>query len=172
MNQYNPFQVLIDEHKIISSAKEIISSLKDLITQDTSDFERKMRTLIEFFREYSDKFHHHKEEEVLFGRFKNHPDFTLHDILDELIYHHENFRDMIKQIENALNDKDFGKSFTLLNNYIKDLEDHISIEDNELFPMGETLFKEKELEDIYFQFQDIDEALGIDRKKELEKIVT
>jgi hemerythrin-like domain-containing protein len=166
----NPIDVMHAEHDIINKAEEVIINCKSLWEKDTTAYINIIEQLIIFFREYADGYHHRKEEEVLFPAIKDHPDFVLQEIIDELENHHESFRDYVKEIEMALAKHDFSKSYQELQNYCNDLLDHIAAENDELFVLAETLLDETDLETIFFKFKDIDMELGEERKGELEKI--
>lgn len=157
------------EHDVIKKAEEIINNCEGLWEKDAPKYIELVDKLIEFFREYADGYHHRKEEEVLFPAINNHPDFVLHEIIDELQQHHESFRNYTKEIEEALDDNDFPKSYNLLQEYSNDLLDHIAAENEELFVLAENLLNEEELETVFFKFKDIDMELGENRKQELEQ---
>ena len=167
MSKNDPIQVLIREHDIISAAEKVIQSLQNTWETNADEYAEKLRRLIVFFREYSDRFHHYKEEEVLFKKLRENPDFLLKDIISELEGHHEMFRETVAEIEEAAQDKDWPKTHKLLKGYINDLLDHIAVENDELFNMAEAVFSDDELERMYFLFEDIDRDLGLERKQEL-----
>ncbi len=169
--KYNPIKILLDEHELIAQVEDIIENLNDSWQDDSGKYEKAVKSLIAFFREYADGYHHRKEEEVLFPAICDHPDFILQELIDELEQHHEDFRECTKEIEEALEEKEFEKSYNVLTNYLQDLLDHIAVENDEFFVLAESLLDEDELETIYFKFKDIDMELGEDRKIELiEKI--
>ena len=157
----------MDEHDIISTCQAIIQSLDKKWHNDPKSYAQQVKGLIDFFREYSDKFHHRKEEEVLFKEFNDNPDFFLDDIITELEEHHEMFRNTVNDIEKTLSDEDFEKTQSLLSRYMNNLLDHIAVENDELFSMAESLFSDNELERMYFLFMDIDREQGQERKQEL-----
>ena len=162
---------MLDEHEIICQAETIIKNLDKTWETDAEKYKKTVTILITFFREYADGYHHHKEEEVLFPAIHDHPDFVLQEIIEEFETHHEDFRAYTKTIEEAVNEGDYEKSYQELNAYLQDLLDHIAAENDELFPLAESLMEEDALETIYFKFKDIDLELGEDRKKELEESV-
>lgn len=167
MTENNPIQVLMDEHEVISSVESIIQSLEKDWETDEGKYAEKIKQLLRFFREYSDNFHHHKEEEILFKELINNPDFLLDDIITELEEHHEMFRATVDEIQEAVDQKEWSKVQNLLKRYVNDLLDHIAVENDELFIMAESLFSEDELERMYFLFEDIDIELGKEHKQEL-----
>jgi hemerythrin-like domain-containing protein len=169
--EHNPIQTMLDEHEVICQAEEIIENLDKTWETDADKYKTTVATLITFFREYADGYHHRKEEEVLFPAINDHPDFVLQEIIEEFETHHEDFRDYTKVIEETIEEGDFEKSYKELNNYLQDLLDHIAAENDELFVLAETLMEEDDLETIYFKFKDIDLELGEDRKVELEESI-
>jgi hemerythrin-like domain-containing protein len=169
--KHNPIQTMLDEHDVISSTEKIISQINGLWKHNPDMYKETVSLLITFFREYSDKFHHRKEEDVLFPALKNNPDFVLEEMVDEFNGHHEDFRDSINEIEKALIDKEYEKSYSDLNLYLQDLLDHISAENDELFVLAESLLDEEEMEKIYFLFKDIDRELGEGKKLVLKQTV-
>ncbi len=169
--EHNPIQTMLDEHEVICKTEPIIDNLDKLWEKDVATYIELVNQLIGFFREYADGHHHRKEEEVLFPAIKNHPDFVLEELIDEFEQHHEDFRDYTKEIEEAIADDDFEKSYKELKNYLQDLLDHIGAENDELFVLAESLLDEDELETVFFKFKDIDMELGEDRKAELEQSI-
>lgn len=167
----NPIQVMLDEHEVICKTENIIENLNKVWEDDEEKYKEIVNTLITFFREYADGYHHRKEEEVLFPAVYDHPDFVLQEIIEEFNTHHEDFRDYTVDIENAIAEGDFEKSYNELNNYLQDLLDHIGAENDELFVLAESLMDEQELETIFFKFKDIDLELGEERKIELEESI-
>ncbi len=106
-------------------------------------------------------------EEILFPQMVSKNEM-LDGIIDELIEHHEDFREHVKRIEQELEAGDFAAVQQVLSEYLDSLLDHIAIENDELFQMAETLFMENELDDIYFRMLDKDRELGLEKKKILE----
>ena len=166
----NPSQMLMGEHEIIKKSENIIQAMYKLWEKDPEKYKANVTRMLYFFKEYSDKFHHYKEEEVLFPEMRNHPDFVLDEIIDELEEHHVMFREYAKDIKRLIETNELEKAHETLNKYISNLLDHIAVEDDELFSMAESLFNADEFEKIYFKFKDIDRELGEKLKDELEKI--
>lgn len=172
MNTHNPMQILRDEHEVICLAENIIKSLDKSWEQDETKYLKNVTDLLKFFREYSDHFHHYKEEDVLFKELKNNPGFMLHEIITELEEHHIGFRESVVEISEALVRREWTAAQNLLNHYINNLLDHIAVENDELFIMAESVFSVEELERMYFKFEDIDNNLNKKKKKELEQSLT
>jgi len=158
---------MLDEHEIISSADQSVQLLDRYWEISEEGFVKHVQSLIRFFREYSDKYHHYKEEQVLFPALENHIDFLVNSMISELNEHHEIFREFTKAIEEHINKNQFEKAYTKLSLYMDELLDHIAAEDDELFVMAVSLLSGDELESMYYKFRDIDIDLGEDRKVKL-----
>ncbi len=166
----NTSKMLLNEHEIIKTVEGTIYAMDLLWEKDPEKYQSLVARMLYFFKEYSDRFHHYKEENVLFPEMRSHPNFTLHEIIDELEEHHKMFREYTREIKEAIENRQFEKAHGILKKYINDLLDHIAVEDDELFSMAENLFSESHYEKLFYQFKDIDLELGEAFKKELEKI--
>lgn len=170
--EHNPIQVMLDEHEVISKAEEVILKLDHYWERSEQGFVDYVFSLLTFFREFSDKYHHYKEEQVLFPKMADHIDFQMQSMLTELADHHEMFREYTSSIEHYLNNNQFSKTYTVLSKYMEELLDHIAVENDELFVMAEVLFSTDELENMFYSFKDIDIELGESRKAELSNTLT
>jgi len=168
----NPIQTMYEEHNIISILEHFIQKIFNLWIEKPEEYVKRVNEIILFLTEYADKIHHRKEEEVLFPALLNCPDFTLHELISELESHHERFRDFAHKIQADLSKDDYPESYAILKEYCNDLLDHISVENDELFVLTEAILSPVELENIYFKFKDIDLEVGLDKKEELESIIS
>ncbi len=160
-------KVLYDEHEVILSAVEIAKDSENLLNKNPEKWKEFCIKLIYFFRHYADKYHHHKEEELLFQKISEENEVMGMNIIAEMLENHEDFREYISDIEDSL-EVDVKIAFSKLIDYCENLSDHIAAENEELFISAETLLSQHDLETMMFQFQDIDRDLGEERKKELE----
>ncbi|MBZ0203720.1 MAG: hemerythrin domain-containing protein [Ignavibacteria bacterium] len=162
--------VLYSEHEIIKSVIEFRERISSLSKSDPQKYKNIINELVNFFRNYADKFHHYKEEKLLFPLMCEKNEMLQESIVSEMLENHQDFRKLVNSIETEVNSDNFGESVSLLSKYTEMLLDHIAVEDDELFQIAETLFDDNELEKLYFDFQDIDRELGFDNKIELEKM--
>jgi hemerythrin-like domain-containing protein len=168
MNQF--IKILYDEHSVIVNAIDIAKQLKSLIGRDEVLYEKMLRQLIRFFREYADKFHHHKEELILFPEMNRRNELLEEGIVKEMFSNHEDFRENIARIEKALDEKKYSSAQSELEKYSEALLDHIAVENEEVFQMAEQLMDDSELEKIGYRFMDCDQELGNQLKADLEEM--
>jgi hemerythrin-like domain-containing protein len=160
-------QLLITEHDVILEAGNLVYVNGSLWESSPIEYEQKVKQLLNFFSVYADEYHHLKEEEILFPAIGKKNEMLSGGIIQELIEHHENFRLLIKQIQTALDTKEFAAAQELLETYISILKDHIAVENDELFPMADDIFNVDELDKLYYRCIDKDREMGKVRKEEL-----
>ncbi len=163
-------EVLYNEHAIIKSIIIYKERINEIAISEPAKYRIIIFELIDFFRNYADKFHHYKEEKLLFPLMCEKSEALENSIINEMLNNHSDFRELIKQIENAANIGNFKQSAKALNEYAEALLDHIAVEEDELFQIAETLLNQNELERIYYDFQDVDLELGLAQKNNFEKI--
>ncbi len=131
-------------------------------------YESTIRQLIDFFVKYSDGYHHHKEELLLFPEMGHKNELLQNGILLEMFENHDDFRSMVKDIRQSLDSKSYMNVQKLIEKYTSALLDHIAVENDEVFQMAEVLFTAAELEKMYFDFMDVDSNLGTSEKRAWE----
>ncbi len=165
MNRF--IKILYDEHTVIVNAIDIAKQLRSLVGRDDGMYEKSLRKLITFFREYADKYHHHKEELILFPEMNKRNELLEDGIVKEMFENHEDFRESIGRIVAKLDQKDYSAAQEELEKYTEALLDHIAVENDEVFQIAELLLSEAELEKIGYRFIDCDKDLGEKHKEDL-----
>jgi hemerythrin-like domain-containing protein len=156
----DPLHVLYAEHEVIVGAVDIVKKAGKLLPGAEPTYDQLVKKLIRFFRMYADKYHHYKEEEILFPEMGKKSHMLEEGIIAEMLENHSDFRDMVGRIEVMVNKGEYTDAQQLLLAYTEMLLDHIAVENDELFQMAETLFTRDELEKIHFRFEDCDSELA------------
>ena len=108
---------------------------------------------IEFIQNYADKFHHAKEEDILFEEL-NKVSADLHcNPIEQMLYEHELGRKYIKNLKKAVAEKDTKSIIENTRNYTQLLQEHIFKEDNILYPMADSVLTEETQETILKRFK-------------------
>lgn len=168
----DPMKVLMDEHEMITKVIEKARSLGDMYNTNPAGYKKTVNEMIHFFRTYADQFHHIKEEKLLFPLVAEENQIVGDSLVTELNEHHEEFRELIGEIENSVLNDDYTLAQKVLIQYTDKLLDHIAIENEEFFAMAEAILSPQDLEKMYFDFQDADRELGNELKSDLEKLAT
>jgi hemerythrin-like domain-containing protein len=152
-----PLGLLYHEHDIILDA---VALARDARKLDDARYAVAARKLLSFFRLYADRYHHRKEEEILFPAMAVKNELAGGGIVQEMLEHHAGFRDNAARMEKFLDTHDYPAAREEMARYVAALTDHIAVENDEVFPMAESLFSSSELEAFGFRFNDSDRELG------------
>lgn len=151
---------LTEEHAHILQAIHSLEKARNFLEQNrhpSSDF---FDTAVLFFREYADKFHHYKEEYLLFSFLAAKKGGNIDLEIGSLRYQHELNRRCIKKIKASLKGYEAGSEIattTLLENlaaYISILKRHIYREDHLFFPMANSELSKDEKRQLKHQFDE------------------
>ncbi len=159
-------EILIEEHVMIKQVLNSLSRAKEYIENGKLPSKSFFEKAIRFSHDFSDKFHHFKEEFLMFGILAQKKKGYLDWEIGALRYQHERCRKCIKEIEAAVNgniEENEILTTTLLENiamYISILQRHIYQEDNVFLPMVEKLLPEEEKQFILEQFSKEEDRIG------------
>jgi len=130
-----PTEILTDEHRYILRVINALSA-ECLALESGKSIDRQFfDKAIDFIRNYADKFHHAKEEDIFFeaipaGRMQCNP-------ISQMLHEHDVGRDYVKGLELALLDNNKISVVENARGYAALLTEHIFKEDNILYPMAE-----------------------------------
>src|SRR3989344_3946872 len=149
-----PTQILSEEHKyileVIAALNRECQSLESGKGLDKNFFEE----AIDFIRNYADKFHHAKEEDILFKELCK-PSVEMHcNPVEQMLYEHDLGRGFVKSMEEGLNKDDKARVIENARGYAALLQDHIFKEDNILYPMADRALSEKVQKSIIDKFKE------------------
>ncbi|MBS3160045.1 hemerythrin domain-containing protein [Candidatus Woesearchaeota archaeon] len=151
-------KILIKEHEnILIVVERLEKELKELKNKeiDTDFFEK----IIKFIRGYADKFHHAKEEDILFKEFnKCAEEGCVHcNPVEQMLFEHDEGRKNLKLIEAGLKEKNKTKLIEGVKGYISIIKEHIFKEDNILYPMADSAFSTNTKNKILSKFKLIEQ---------------
>jgi hemerythrin-like domain-containing protein len=154
--QYSPpMQQLVDEHVYIKQLIAYISNVLELVAQDEKIDRDLLMNVIRFIREYADKYHHAKEEDILF----DYTDKSL-EIINVILEDHVTGRGHIKAVVDAIDTENKEQIISHLTAYQALLTEHIKKEDEILFPWIDRGLTTGQVGEIYQKFAQANEELG------------
>ena len=162
-----PLQMLSEEHKKIL---EMIALIREESSLPNKELNQKFWNKVIFFiQNYADKYHHAKEEEILFPEInRQDEDEKIHyNPVGQMLYEHELGRGLVKEMITGLADGDRAKVISKALNYSQLLEEHIFKEDQILYPMAESAIEESVWERIIRKFEKVNSELKSTEKKSL-----
>ena len=160
-------QILSGEHKNILKIAEALNkecgALESGKKLNTDFFSQ----AIEFIREYADRFHHAKEEDILFKELCK-PDAKMHcNPVEQMLYEHNLGRNFVKGMEEGLKEGNKNRITENARGYSQLIQEHINKEDNILYPMADEALGEKAKESILKKFNEIEKKKKKDKEKAL-----
>ncbi|MEK6864112.1 MAG: hemerythrin domain-containing protein [Nanoarchaeota archaeon] len=130
-------RILADEHryilKVAGALRKETEALAEGKPLDTAFF----TTAVDFIRNYADKFHHAKEEDILFVEFCNNLENAHCNPVEQMLHEHETGREYVRGLEDAIKRKNVPDVIENARGYASLIEEHIYKEDNILYPMAD-----------------------------------
>ncbi len=162
-------KILVEEHKNIL---KVVEALSKEIEQGKDIDEKFFRSVIDFIRNYADKFHHAKEEDILFKEFgKCAEEGDVHcNPVEQMLFEHDEGRNFVKGMEEALEKKDKGKLILNARGYINLIQEHIFKEDTILFPMVDDALNKETEKEMLTKFKEIAKKNKNEEEKHLNFI--
>ncbi len=155
---------LSDEHKNILKLIEILDKECNELESGKKINESFLREIIFFIKNYADKFHHAKEEDILFKELCK-PETKMHcNPVEQMLHEHKQGRSFVKGVEDGLEEDNKNKIIENARGYVNLLREHIYKEDNILYPMADEALNKKTQESISEKFKEIDKI-----KKEIKQ---
>lgn len=149
-----PIKRLVDEHALIKKWLEVIPDVLEKIVIESEAGRQLILDGLDFIRFYADKFHHAKEEDILFG----YTDKNL-DIIKTMLQDHDTARGHVKAIAEALKRKDREAVVEHLGAYRELLMEHIKKEDEILYPWIDRNLSTRQVGELFAKFNEAEERL-------------
>ncbi|MCP4458764.1 MAG: hypothetical protein GY816_12185, partial [Cytophagales bacterium] len=119
-----------------------------------------IRDGIDMIRSYADKFHHAKEEDILFKYFDENS-----DILKVMHDDHTQARGLVKAMLDALERRDQKNIAENLVAYKELLTEHIRKEDEILYPWMDNQLSTRQVGELFVKFTEADQQMGFSPDK-------
>ncbi|MEI6562947.1 MAG: hemerythrin domain-containing protein [bacterium] len=151
-----PLQALVNEH---TNIKRVLAQLPALIERLQKGLNPETRQtvaeVIDFIRQYADRFHHAKEEDILFKYFD-----AGSDILTVMMNEHEIGRHHVRTALAALEQGNAALIIEHLTAYGALLKEHIRKEDEILYPWMNRELTDSQVGQLFSKFNVVDEQFG------------
>ena len=136
--------ILVKEHDSILKVIEITQTILNTNDKSTVKLDH-VEQIIDFIKNFADKYHHLKEEDVLFMEMEKHGMPREGGPIAVMLHEHDEGRNYIKHAVEAIgklklgDDSAFEQLSKNLLNYCTLLTNHIGKENNILYPMADRL---------------------------------
>ena len=148
-----PMKMLVEEHRRILRFVALIPELAAELDVESGEGRGRILDAVDFIRSYADRFHHAKEEELLFACF----DEEL-DILKAMHEDHRRGRACVQGVLDALGRRDAEGVSRNLAEYGEILTEHIRKEDEILYPWMDRNLTTRQVGELYARFRAMDET--------------
>jgi len=169
----HPIETLKQEHRVIERGLDSLDGLcRSLATNDPA-IRARLGELTRFFREYADRLHHAKEEDMLFTALADHGFSPDAGPVFVMLAEHEIGRRHVRELaeiaggEGSLTRDEVARIQENATSFSSLLRDHIQKEDNVLYPAAMQVLPETVISELATSFDDFDRSAGIDHLRAL-----
>ncbi|CAB1060509.1 hypothetical protein D1BOALGB6SA_5275 [Olavius sp. associated proteobacterium Delta 1] len=155
-----PMKKLVDEHVLIKRWIALIPAVVENLDLESEEGRQLILDGIDMIRSYADKYHHAKEEDILFKYFDEDS-----EILQVMYEDHTTGRGHVKAMLEALKGKDKISLGKHLMAYRDLLTGHIKKEDEILFPWMDRNLATPQVDDLLSKFNEVDQQMGFTSEK-------
>jgi hemerythrin-like domain-containing protein len=157
----NPTKILNEEHNNILAAIDLLSQECDAMESGTELNKEFIKNAIFFIRNYADKFHHTKEEDILFKILETDEiqEKMPCNPMRQMLHEHDMGRELVKAMEEGIESSDKKKVIENARSYCYLLKDHIHKEDDILYPMADDALSLENKESMAKEFARVEEEM-------------
>jgi hemerythrin-like domain-containing protein len=167
----NPIEKLKAEHQIILRGIDLLEKGANQLEQGKEIASDYFRKSIDFIRNYADKYHHAKEEDILFVRLGKVGFPTQAGPVAVMLHEHNLGRGFVSGMEAAVEKYAVGDKTAIeeiaknAHSYAELLRQHIRKEDMVLYPMAENALGKAGVDQMQSEFEQVEEKqAGIEAK--------
>lgn len=145
----NVTQVMVDEHQLILRMIALVEKNTELLQQGKFRNWQFYLDAVDFIRNYADRFHHAKEEAVLFVELIHNGMPEKQSPIEAMLIEHDQGRAHVRAMEEAAQkalDGESGQAAVIIEHargYAALLRGHIEKEDDILYPLAERILPEE-----------------------------
>lgn len=158
-------EVLIEEHEIILKAIDILNKSAEELQERKKISSEFFEKLLDIIRNFADKCHHGKEENVLFPLIRER-DAKQDKVISLFLEDHEKGRKFIRGINESLGKNDIESIIDNAEGYVNLLPLHIKKE-NAIFPIWINSLSKETRGELLKRFEEIEEkVIGLGKHEE------
>lgn len=169
---------LEEEHQAILLLLEVMEAVSKKLEAEEDVSANDLNDMVKFIKEFADKSHHLKEEDLLFPAMEEAGIPREGGPIGVMLSEHTTGREYVKGLSLGIEEYAKGNSSATkqiienVRNYSSLLSNHIYKEDNVLYPMAKLRLSKEQQEELLKEFETVDnEKIGLDKQKELLDIL-
>ncbi|NOZ75154.1 MAG: hemerythrin [FCB group bacterium] len=151
-------EVLIKEHRTIREMLALLNTICDHLDAGIPVVSSDLRDTVDFIREFADRFHHGKEEDLLFPAMEAAGIPRDGGPIGVMLMEHKEGRKYAQAMAAAIkfDDSTFVKN---ARNYTRLLDQHIYKEDNILYPLADRVLSADQQQELEQAYENVDQSL-------------
>jgi len=151
---------LVEEHVLIKKWLALIPEILPTLDLESEEDRQLILEGVDFIRSYADKFHHAKEEDLLFKYFD--PNFDMVKVMCE---DHQTARNHVKAILDGVEGKDRQAVVHHLSAYRDLLCQHIKREDEIMLPWMDKQLSVSQVGEMFSKFLEVEDRMDSYQQK-------
>jgi hemerythrin-like domain-containing protein len=161
-----PVKKLVDEHVLIKRLLALIPHIVEYVQTSVKVDKDLVLRCVDFIRTYADKYHHMKEEDILFKYVDNKA-----EIIQIMYKDHDTGRDHIRQVVEGAETGNKAQIKEHLLAYRELLTQHIKKEDEILYPWIDRQLSVTQVGEMFRTCNEADTSVGDELPKKYEKFI-
>ena len=157
---------LVDEHVLIKRMLALIPTIADFVENSETVDKDLILSCVDFIRGYADKFHHMKEEDILFKYVDEQS-----EIIKIMYEDHDTGRNHVKNVVEGAENGNKAQIKEHLHGYRDLLTQHIKKEDEILYPWIERQMTDNQIGELFQRCSAADASVGEELPKKYEKFI-
>jgi hemerythrin-like domain-containing protein len=173
----NAIEILSNEHGLIRQFLDNLALASDKIEEGKRVPKEFFEKGVDFARSFADRFHHSKEEHVMFVRLAQQQQGEIDAQIEALRHEHERGRSLVTEIAEAAEGYAEGDSMRMagllvaMAGYSALLRHHIHTEDHVFFPLAKEQLTDDDMAAIAAEFENEHDRHGADTFERCHKLV-
>ncbi len=157
---------LVDEHVLIKRMLALIPTIADFVEKSETVDKDLVLSCVDFIRGYADKFHHMKEEDILFKYVDEQS-----EVIKVMYEDHDTGRNHVKNVVEGAENGNKAQIKEHLHGYRDLLTQHIKKEDEILYPWIERQMSDQQIGELFQRCSEADASVGEELPKKYEKFI-
>jgi len=170
-------EILVDEHDLISKNLDLLTIAAEKIVRNQNPPKEFFEKAVAFTLNFTNKFHHYKEEIVMFGLLAQKHEGKIDAEIERLRNQHETLHYHMNEISYSLDAYSKGAESEVrrlhrnLEDYIHTLRHHIAAENKIFYPLVEETLTESEKQQLLTEFDKYSATEGADTPIEYGELI-
>ena len=170
-------ETLVEEHRLISDGLELLTTAAEKIVRGQNPPREFFEKAVAFTRNFTNEFHHYKEEIVMFGLLAQKHEGAIDAEIERLRSQHEALHNYMNEISSALDaysqgsDSETRRLHRNLSDYIQTLRGHIAAENRIFYPMVAKALTDGEKNQLEAEFDKYAAKAGPGIEKQYRNLV-